>query len=214
MAWVFQGLLSNDSATDAGGQSPSEGDEILEVRLYSDAGRTAQLESTVNITIRNYQAGPTTIRGLNLGVTSLGYAINDGIRAPIQITYSGQYASASNPGSGWSAIGVAASGNGYELYWKNSNSAQFARWTLGSNGALISGVALSLVELLAAETSLAYDLNTDGSTGLTYSAGGATINGVNLGSTALGYALKTGAAAQLQITYAGQYASAGNPGDG
>jgi serralysin len=210
----FSCILSNDSATGADGQNPSEGDEILEVRLYSDAARTAQLGSTVNITIRNYQAGPTTIRGLNLGSTSLGYAINDGIRAPIQITYSGEYASASNPGSGWSAIGVTTSGNGYELYWKNSNSAQYGRWFLDSNGALISGVALSLADLLTAETSLAYDLNTDGSTGLTYSAGGATINGVNLGSTALGYALKVGAAAPLQITYSGQYASAGNPGDG
>jgi hypothetical protein len=109
-----------------------------------------------------YTPGSATINGLNLGNTSAGYALRSGSAAPIQITFSGQFASASNPGVGWSAIAAAANGSGYDLYWRNTTSSQFARWTLNSSGALSGGGSLSTQELLTAETSLAFDLSGNG----------------------------------------------------
>ncbi|MFM7513673.1 MAG: hypothetical protein ACKO3F_10000, partial [Cyanobium sp.] len=47
-----------------------------------------------------------------------------------------------------------------------------------------------------------------------YIPGSITINGLNLGSTALGYALRSGSAAPIQIIFNGQNASAANPGGG
>ena len=161
-----------------------------------------------------YTPGSATINGLNLGSTDFGYALRSGTNAPIQITFSEQFASASNPGVGWSAIAAAANGSGYDLYWRNSNSSQFGRWTLNSSGALSGAGLISTQELLTAETALNYDINQDSITGFAYTPGSATINGLNLGNNETGYALRSGTAAPIQITFAGQFASASNPGDG
>jgi hypothetical protein len=157
---------------------------------------------------------PLTIGAVTLGTNQLGYAIKNGAASPFQVTFSGQFASSANPGAGWSALAAAALGSGFELIWKNSNSGQFGRWILDSNGALSSGALLSTSELLIAETRLNTDLNADGSTGLIFSPGPLTLGSVTLGSTQLGYAIKNGNASPIQISFSGQFASTSNPGDG
>jgi diketogulonate reductase-like aldo/keto reductase len=156
-----------------------------------------------------------TIGAVTLGSTTLGYALQvGGANTPLQVTASGQYASAGNPGGGWSAIGAAAAGTGYTLYWKNTNGT-YAQWTLDGTGALTGGRALSGADLYGVEDALGSDLTGDGKVGLAATfVASKTIGAVTLGSTTLGYALKTGTGNPLQITYGGQYTSAGNPGGG
>jgi hypothetical protein len=162
-----------------------------------------------------FTAGATTINGVNLGITDFGYAIKVGSSSPVFITYIGQNASASNPGFGWSAIAAAASFSGYDLYWANSLTNQYARWNLNGSGELTSGVFLSNSEFFTAETALAADINRDGITGLPYTAGSNTIQGVNLGSTPYGYALRNGTSAPVLVSFnGGQVVSDSNPGAG
>ena len=59
------------------------------------------------------------------------------------------------------------------------------------------------------EASLNFDLNGDG-----FRPGPTTLNGVNLGSNPLGYALQVDGAAPLQVSFFGTIASPSNPGDG
>jgi len=73
---------------------------------------------------------------------------------------------------------------------------------------------LSREQVLVEESALTFDLNGDGQTGLTYTAGVATVAGVNLGQTQLGYAIRSGAGSPLQITYGGQYVTPSVPGGG
>jgi ELWxxDGT repeat protein len=168
-------------------------------------------EAKLNLDLNGdgYSSGPTTINGLNLGTTSLGYALRSAGAAPIQITYPGGNASASNPGSGWSAVAAAAFGSGYALYWRHSGSGQTARWDLNSSGAYSSGYLLSASQLISEEASLNLDVNGDG-----YTSGPTTLGGVNLGSTSLGYALRNPSGAPIQVTYPGGSASTSNPGGG
>ncbi|MCS5706445.1 hypothetical protein NZK27_09580, partial [Synechococcus sp. FGCU-3] len=104
---------------------------------------------------------------------------------------------------------------GYDLYWKNSISGQFALWKLSSSGSLLSGSLLSYTHFLQAETDHQVDLDRDGSTGLTFSPGLTPINDVNLGTTPLGYAISVGSGSPISITWnGGQVASHSNPGAG
>ncbi len=151
----------------------------------------------------------TTSPGLNLGSNHQGYVLQAGSAVPIQITYGGLNASPSSPGAGWAAITATRSGNGFTLYWRNNNTLQAALWDLDSSGTYVNGTFLSTSQLISDEAILNLDLNGDG-----YTAGLGTINGVNLGSTSLGYALQTGGGAPVQVTYPGGIASASNPGDG
>jgi ELWxxDGT repeat protein len=175
------------------------------------ASQLIQEEGNLNIDLNGdgYSSGSTTTNGVNLGSTSLGYALRSGSGAQVQVTYPGGNASASNPGNGWSAVAAAASGSGYAFYWRNSGSGQTARWELNASGAYQSGYLLSASQLITEESNLNLDLNGDG-----YSSGSITINGVNLGSTSLGYALRNGTGSALQVTYPGGNASASNPGNG
>ena len=157
--------------------------------------------------------GSLTINGLNLGTTSLGYALRLGSAPPIQITFSGQFASTSNPGDSWTAIAAAAFGSGFELFWRNTTSGQFGRWILDASGSRSSAGLLNSAEILAAESKLNADLTGDGSIGLPYTPGSFTLGSVNLGTTSLGYALRLGSAPPIQITFSGQFASTSNPGD-
>jgi hypothetical protein len=163
-----------------------------------------------------FTPGPLTIQGVNLGSTALGYALRSGSGVPVQVSFAGQFASASNPGAGWQAIAALASGSGYELYWRNGNSpaSQYARWSLNSSGAVSSSATLTPLEFFQTERNLDTDLNRDGITGLAYSTGSTTISGVNLGSNALGYALRSGSGVPVQVSFAGKVASASNPGAG
>lgn len=156
-----------------------------------------------------YTPGVNTINGVNLGITSRGYALQSATGTPIQVSFSGANASPGNPGNGWTAIAATPLGDGYGLYWQNSGSSQAARWQLNSSGVYTSGTLLSASELTSEEAALALDLNGDG-----YTSGRATVDAINLGSTSLGYALRNGAATPIQITYPAGNASASNPGNG
>jgi 2',3'-cyclic-nucleotide 2'-phosphodiesterase/3'-nucleotidase/5'-nucleotidase len=156
-----------------------------------------------------YTPGPTTVNGVNLGTTAQGYAVQTSSGTPIQVSFSGGNASASNPGNGWSAIAAAPTSTGFAFYWRNSASQQVARWNLNPSGIYESGVVLSANLILSEEASLGLDLNSDG-----YTAGPSTLNGLNLGTTAAGYALRSGNATPIQVTDAGANASASNPGNG
>ena len=197
-------------STGALSSSSTLGDADL-FREESDANADINGDGRIGI---EYTPGSTTINGVNLGSNPLGYAIKNGAAAPLQISFSGQLASASNPGAGWTPIAAAAATSGYDLYWKNSITSQFVRWNLNSTGALTTGTLLSSANLYAAESSLNADLDKDGITGLPFIAGTATIKGVNLGTTPLGYGIKVATSPAIPVTVSGQNASASNPGSG
>jgi len=193
-----------------------EADETIILTLAAGIGYTVSTTSAATgiINGETYTAGPVSVNSVNLGSTRLGYAIKNGAATPVQVSFSGQFASPTNPGAGWTPIAAAAAASGYELYWKNSITSQFVRWNLNSTRALTTGTLLSTAELLTAESNIGFDLNADGVTGLVYTPGSTTINGVNLGSNPLGYAIKNGTATPLQVSFAGQFASPTNPGAG
>ncbi|MEI6615757.1 MAG: hypothetical protein WCL59_04180, partial [Cyanobium sp. ELA507] len=112
----------------------------------------------------------------------------------------------------WVTVAAAAAGSGYQLYWKNAVTAQYARWNLTPSGDLVSSAYVSLADLYSAETSLGADVDRDGITGLPFDKGPVSINGVNLGTTPFGYALQPSSGPPIPITFVGQYASASNPG--
>jgi 2',3'-cyclic-nucleotide 2'-phosphodiesterase (5'-nucleotidase family) len=164
-----------------------------------------------------YVAGPMTIGSINLGTVNLGaaspsYSLRNGAAAPLLITFSGQNVSASNAGANWVAVAAATSGTGYQVYWRNNVTLQYSRWILNASGALATWSILAPADVYAAESGINYDLNGDGLTGLVHTPGANTIGAVNLGSTALGYAIKSGANAPVSITYAGQNITASNAG--
>jgi hypothetical protein len=161
-----------------------------------------------------YSPGLVTINDVNLGSNPLGFAIKHGATAPLQISFSGQYASPSNPGAGWTPIAAATSSSGYDLYWKNSSSNQFARWNLNSSAELITANLLSTADLYDAESSFNTDLNGDSITGLPFTGGIAIINGIDLGTSPLGYAIKPSNNSPVTVTYSGQNASTSFPGGG
>jgi hypothetical protein len=200
-------ILDSNGALSSGALLSTSELLLAETRLNTDLNADGS-------TGLSFSTSPLTIGAVTLGSTQLGYAIKNGNASPIQISFSGQFASSANPGAGWSALAAAATGSGFELFWKNSNSGQFVRWILDSNGALSSGALLSTSELLIAETRLNTDLNADGSTGLTFSPGPPTLGSVTLGATQLGYAIKNGSGSPIQISFSGQFASTSNPGAG
>jgi 2',3'-cyclic-nucleotide 2'-phosphodiesterase/3'-nucleotidase/5'-nucleotidase len=134
---------------------------------FTAADTPAALDTRLqNLALRSdtvIDPGTVTINGLSL-ITNLpaGYQLRRGTGSPIQITFSGLIASQENPGSGWSAIGAVASGSGYQLYWSNALTNQYSRWLLNASGALTTASIISLAEMQATESSVNFDLNTDG----------------------------------------------------
>ena len=63
-----------------------------------------------------FTPGINSIGSVNLGSTVFGYAIQDGDNDPVQVQYAGGFASQSNPGAGWEAIGALESAENYLLY--------------------------------------------------------------------------------------------------
>lgn len=162
-----------------------------------------------------FQAGPTTIGGVNFGANPLGYALKKGSGSEVQVSLLGKAVSDSYPGSGWSAVAAAAGagpGSAYRLFWRHQGTGRFSRWHLDDSGAHASSSFLSEVELYAEEKELNHDLNKDGKIGLRYQPGATTIGTVNLGSNDLGYALKKGVSDDVQVTFQGRIASAANLG--
>ena len=193
-----------------------ERDETVGLMLATGADYTVGTATPVIGTITNDDQNVfvliKAVGTVSLGTTQLGYALQVGSANPIQITYSGIGASATSPGGGWSAIGAAANGTGFDLYLKNIDGS-YAIWNLNGTGAQTGGKLLSTAEFFAAESSLSNDLNADGSVGNPFSAI-KSIGSVALGSTAKGYALQVGSGSPIQITYAGINASPTSPGVG
>ena len=161
-----------------------------------------------------YTAGAATIGSVNLGTTQLGYAIKNGGSPSVQVTYKGDYISPTYPGAGWIGLAATVDGAGYNIYVKNTASGQYVKWILDANGVIVGGAFLTALQELQEETTAGYDINGDGTTGLTYTAGTATIGSVNLGTTQLGYAIKKGLNSSVQVTYNGDYISPTYPGAG
>ena len=137
------------------------GDWKLEA-IHGDVDETALLKNLTSTLTLSYAPGPNTIGSVNLGSNALGYALQSGSASPVQITYPGGNASASNPGSNWVAVAAAAIDTGYQLYWKHSVNGAIARWDLNSSGNFSSGAGLSSSQVIGAETSLNFDLDGDG----------------------------------------------------
>ncbi|WP_236550557.1 hypothetical protein [Cyanobium sp. Copco_Reservoir_LC18] len=111
-------------------------------------------------------------------------------------------------------MAAAATAGGYDLYWRNSVSGQYARWNLNSSGAFIGGSVLNIHQFLAEESRLNQDLDGDTLTGISRTSQIAT---VSLFSTTGGYALDTNSLDPLllvPITAQGSQISATNPGAG
>jgi hypothetical protein len=120
-------------------------------------------EASLNLDLNGdgYTSGSRTLNGVNLGSTSLGYALRNGTGSALQVTYPGGNASATNPGNGWIAVAATTLGSGYALYWRNSSSGQAARWNLNNAGTYQSGALLSAAQLIAEEVAINADLNGD-----------------------------------------------------
>ena len=103
-------------------------------------------------------SGPSTVA---FGTTDLGYAIQLNSGSPIQITFSGTNASDNAPGAGWSGIGAAVDGSGYNVYLKNTNGT-YAMWNSNASGVVTGGKALTGIDIYTAETALNMDLTGDG----------------------------------------------------
>ena len=181
-----------------------EPDETVALTLAEGAGYSIGITAAASGIIKGetYAAGSISVNGVNLGSTPRGYALKNRTSEHLPITNAGVVAAAAG---GWSALAAASSGDGYDLYWKHSNST-YAKWILNSSAALVSGALLSTADFLQAETNLAIDLDGDGKTGFSFSAA-KTIGAVQFGSSQLGYALKNNNNPLLAITNAGAVAT-------
>jgi serralysin len=110
------------------------------------------------------------IGNITLFTTPSSYSLDTNPLDPlllVPITYLGNQVSATNPGSGWTTIAAAADPNGgFDIYWKNTLTNTYAMWDLNSSGVFLSSSILNATQLLAQESSLAFDLNRDGSVGV------------------------------------------------
>jgi hypothetical protein len=130
---------------------------------FLSASQLITEEANLNLDLNGdgYTSGATTLHGVNLGSTSLGYAFRNGTGSPLQVTYPGGNASPNNPGNGWGAVAVAAVGSGYAIYWRNSGSGETVRWDLNANGAYQAGTLLTASQLINDEVVIDADLNGD-----------------------------------------------------
>ena len=181
-----------------------EPDETVALTLAAGTGYTIGTTAAVigTITSAQYVPGPVTVAGVNLGRLQLGYALNNGSGTPISITSAGAIAT---DAGGWTALAAAATGNGYDLYWKNTNG-MVAKWILNGSAELTSAFVISTADFLQAERSLGTDLDGDGNTGFSFSVA-KTIGSVQFGSSQFGYALKNGSNPLLSITNVGAIAT-------
>ena len=152
-----------------------------------------------------------SIGGVELSSTQIGYAIRGLTANPVHVSYEGGFASQDMPGAGWRAVAAAQTGEGYDLYWKNTGTGQYARWDLDASGALLRGTLLSTQQLKAEETKYAADIDKDGITGIPFTSV-TGVQGIEFGRTQLGYALRDNGANPIHVTYGDTFASAANPG--
>ncbi len=201
--------LKADGSVVTWGNNLSGGDSSAVASQLSNVVAFANPFADDRLIDAGYTAGPTTLNGVNLGNTIMGYAVQAGDAAPLQVTYPNGDASANNPGKGWAALAAAPTTSGFALYWQNASKHQVARWQLNTKGEYQSGYYLTDNLLLNEEASLGFDLNGDG-----YTPGPTSIQGVNLGHTAQGFALRLANGAAIQISKDGLSSSESYPGPG
>ena len=115
---------------------------------------------------RLQQTFQVVVQDTRLSQNAFGYVIqsNETLK---QITYTGGVVSESNPGAGW--VGLAATpdadgSNGFDLYWENTASNQYALWNLDSSATLLTGSILSKDDFAQIEQ-IWGDINSDGQLG-------------------------------------------------
>jgi hypothetical protein len=131
-------------------------------QLYADEASLNFNLDKDSITGRPYTPGSATIGGLILGTTPFGYALRQAGSEPVPVTFSGGNASPTNPGAGWTAIAATRRTPGFDLYWRNTPTSQFAQWTLNPSGLLSSYSLLTPAQLIAAESGIGFVLNGNG----------------------------------------------------
>ncbi len=155
------------------------------------------------------------IAGIEFGSTSLGYALRSAGRV-VQVTFSGGFASASRPGSGWTAVAARPAGGGYELLWRNGQTGGWSIWSLDAAGVRTGERAAGLAAIWSMETQHGVDINRDGRIGappvLAFTPQ-RKLGITEFGTTAAGYALRVNSRV-VQISHGGVNASAVSPGDG
>jgi hypothetical protein len=169
-----------------------------------------------------FTPGSYPLEGVVVGTNAIGYAIRTASGEMVQIRGDGgDPASRFNPGRYWEAVAAIATPSGFDLYWQNTSMGlnvprdPYARWSLDPSGARSGGSVLSAAEFAQEAARIGLDLSRDPLTGQTYTPGAVTLQGVNLGSTALGYAIQVGDTSPRPIRdLKGEFASAFQPGEG
>ncbi|WP_247556641.1 M10 family metallopeptidase C-terminal domain-containing protein [Bradyrhizobium sp. 138] len=119
------------------------------------------------------QLAPVVIEAT--GITSLvqagsNYLLNavaGGIGPSLK--FGGAVVTAGQFGEAWAPIAAEATGAGYQVVWKNSNTNQYSVWTTDGGGSFISdigSVSPTSAALMSLESSFHQDLNADGAIGL------------------------------------------------
>ena len=152
------------------------------------------------------------VQGVEFGSTPYGYALRtDGTQVIPVTARGGKFATPSNPGGGWQALGAMPSGDGYQLLWRHAPTGAFQTWTLNASGSRTGGRGVGLAEILALESQLGIDITGDGVFGAGFTPSGVTIQGVEFGSTPYSYALRTGGSRVIPVTWkSGQFATPAN----
>jgi len=141
-------------------------------------------EAALGVDLANRQATFVALRNINgveVGTNSLGYALrhNGSVK---QLVSNGAFVALL---PGWSPLGAVSSGAGYELFWRH-NDGRVARWELDNNGIRVSSGVIPADEFLAREIVLGVDLANRQATFVALR----NINGVEVGTNSLGYALR------------------------
>ncbi|QNJ25849.1 hem peroxidase family protein [Synechococcus sp. SYN20] len=140
------------------------------------------------------------------------YSIANGSLGGALVTSNGMPVNESNPGGGWEAHAAIQTADGFDLFWENSLTGEFAKWELDSNAALVDGQFLNAESFYQLESALGTDLNSDVVIGLEFTSMAAGL--ATFGSTQVGYAISNSDGLH-HITYGGgTIASENAPGDG
>jgi len=159
-----------------------------------------------------------TIGSVEFGSDGAGYAVRSGGQV-IPVKVQGESASPSYPGGGWLGLGARQSGSGYEVVWWNQQLDAFGAWTLDASGGMTGSRMLSRNEMFALESQSAVDLTWDGFVGTPpaiFTPWAVAQGGVELGTSAAGYALRVGGEGGqvVTVTFGGGAASDSRPGAG
>ena len=140
-----------------GAQVGGRGMSVLEVeeRLGTDINN----DGTVGL---SFTSSGSASYPMDFGSTQLGYALRDYDGQITQVTNNGQYVASF---SGWRALTAVTVRNGYDLYWRNDITGQYALWNLNSQGARTASRVLTEAERASVEAALGMDLDGDGRIG-------------------------------------------------